>query len=84
MKHNMGKMMHKIGYPIPIDKRNRLPSIIKRSPNVLSRLRNLSANISIYEFEPKTPNEKCLWNLWKQTENRNKILHWDGNSGHRM
>jgi len=28
----------------------------------------------LYEFEPKTLNERFLWNAWKQTKNRNKIL----------
>jgi len=28
----------------------------------------------IYEFEPKTMNEKFLWNALKQTKNKNKIL----------
>jgi hypothetical protein len=31
-----------------------------------------ATGISIYEFEHKTPNEKFLWNAWKQAGNKNK------------
>jgi len=42
--------------------------------------RGLATSISLlYEFEPKTLNERFLWNVWKQIENRNKILQEDRN-----
>jgi len=31
-------------------------------------------------FEPKTPNEKFLWNAWKQAEIKNKVLQQERNS----
>jgi hypothetical protein len=37
-----------------------------------SEKRNFATDISIYEFEPKTLNEKFLWDVWKQVEIKNK------------
>jgi hypothetical protein len=43
--------------------------------------RDLATDISfLYEFEPKTMNERFLWNAWKQAENKNKTLLKNKNS----
>jgi hypothetical protein len=39
-----------------------------------------ATNISLYEYEPKTPNEKLLWNVWKQVEIKNEVLQREKNS----
>jgi len=43
--------------------------------------RNLDISIVlIYEFKPRTLNKRFLWNVLKQTENKNKILQKKRNS----
>jgi len=46
-----------------------------------NKLRNIAltsqeyiTSISINEYKLKIPNEKFLWNVWRQAETKNKIL----------
>jgi len=64
-----------IGRTVPIEGRTSLDgklAIIQCFQRCV-RLRSKATSILLlYEFEPKTLNERFLWNAWKQVENRNK------------
>jgi len=63
-----------------------LSTVNRRSPNVFSGVPSWKAKLYrealygklpitlIYGFEPKTMNNRFLWNILKQAENKNKIL----------
>jgi len=84
MEHNKEEnTVQETEHSVPVKKRSIRASYSRRSTGKRPMFsmecqvekRDLATSILLlYEFEPKTLNERFLWNAWKQTENRNKIL----------